>query len=166
MSAADREQYDAYVQTRLQAFHDFAGFGAFVWREGVKRADEEAFRGPWHVVRPHVSSEFRVWIDEYFAPRLTFSEWQAEAIHSRRAESGRVRDYLDSAAYCTDQLEQWRELTMQRDALIADARERGATFAELMASTGLSRMALHTIVSKARAAAELVAAGADWDEPF
>jgi hypothetical protein len=111
MSAADREQYDAWVAARLIDFHEHAGMGAFVWKSsyslaaggsargvrGVERADADAFRGPWHTVRPYVTTEFREWIEEYNAPRLTFAEWQAEAIHARKRERERARDYLESA---------------------------------------------------------------------
>jgi lambda repressor-like predicted transcriptional regulator len=46
----------------------------------------------------------------------------------------------------TDELRRWRELCEDRDALIFEARERGASFRELQDATGLSRMALHNVI--------------------
>lgn len=158
MSAADRESFAGYVATRLDAFREHAGWSARVWdvdalararRAGLEDAD--AFRGPWRTVRPYVSTDFRVWIEEYYAERLTYTEWQAAQIHARREESERQYAYMDSAEYTLDRLEQWAELNRMRDELIADARERGASFAELQAATGLSRMAVHNVITRERA---------------
>ncbi|MCI2958235.1 hypothetical protein MN032_11050 [Agromyces atrinae] len=135
------------------------------WKRTGKKwipAAEDVFSGPWHTVRPYVTTEFREWVDEYYARRLTFTEWQREARAARVAEAARVRDYVDSAEFCTDQLEQWAELNARRDALIVDARERGATFAVLQASTGMSRMALHNVIARAARAAVPDTVPAEW----
>lgn len=155
MSAADRIAYAEYVAGRLRAFHVHAGDTARVWDygkalahgRGTKRTDADAFKGPWRVVRPYVTTEFREWIDEHDAERLTFAEWQAVERAARAKRDAEEVEYIESAAFFTDELRRWAELTRDRDALIVAARERGATFRELQDATGLSRMTLHTVIS-------------------
>lgn len=165
MSADVRESYAGYVVMRLNAFREHAGDTARVWdfpklvaaRRSMRVDEADAFKGPWRNVRPYVTTEFREWVEEYNAERLTFSEWQRARMEEQRAEKSRQRDYMESVEYFTDELVRWAELTRDRDALIVAARERGASFKELMAATGLSRMAIHNVIAAdARAMANMM----------
>lgn len=170
MSTTDRETYAGYVASRLAAFTEHAGDTARVWDfDAMQRArrpfaeDADAFKGPWRDVRPYVTTEFREWIDEYSAERLTCSEWHAAQLDERRQLATRERAYLDSAAYCTDRLERWAELNRERDELIVEARERGASLREIQESTGLSRMAVHNILAWAKLQPQPIAV-VEWIE--
>lgn len=180
----DREQFAGYVSNELAKFRDHAGVHSFVWdAEKLSRArrlapmdtsDEGVFVGPWRVVRNYVTTEYREYVEQYFASRLTFTEWKARAIAERAAESQRQNDYLDSADYCTDQLLDLRALFERRDELIVTARERGASWNEIAEAIGLSRAQLHNIATrhavKLRVAVadveQSVADAWDDDEPF
>lgn len=151
---ADRQAFESYVDRMLTAYLEHTGAGGSVWahhtaalqRRNAGRDTRDAFAGPWHTVRPYVTQEFRQWIDEYWTPRLTFAEFTALRREERQAERDREREWLDSAAYRLDQLVQWRDFN--RDAAIIEARERGATFAELQAATGMARSSLAAIIAK------------------
>lgn len=180
----DRAEYLGYVTAQLAKFREHAGVHSFVWDAAkLQRArrlapmdtsDEGAFSGPWRVVRNYVTTEFREWVEQYYAERLTFSEWKRRAIEARNDEAQRVRDYLDSSEYCTDRLTELRGLFEQRDELIISARERGASWADIGEAVGLSRAQLHNIATrhaaKLRAANTELSRGvpAEWDEnePF
>lgn len=175
MSSADRTAYSEYVTLEYQKFLDHTGGAGYVWSENrlarVHRTmppARDAWRGPWRNVRPYVTTEFRQWIEEHWIERLTFSEWQTARIHERREAVESKRDYIESADYCLDRLETWAELNRERDEQICEARERGATFKDLMSATGLTRMTIHNVLERARraqageviAAAETITAGA------
>ena len=167
MSAADRQDYAGYVAARLVAFREHAGWSARVWdfgklkaaRKSLTREDGDSFKGPWRTVRPYVTTEFREWVDEYNAERLTFAEWLQVAREVRREQSQRERDYLESVEFMTDELRRWRELCEDRDALIFEARERGASFKDLQDATGLSRMALHNVIVRVAGQSQAQAGG-------
>lgn len=177
---ADREEFAGYVTAQLEAFRKREGELTFVWdaakllkaRHLAPRdtSDEGAFVGAWHVVRAYVTTEFREWVEQYGARRLTFSEWKARAVAERAALANERADYEASAAYCTDQLEDLRALVERRDELIVTARERGATWADIGAAIGLGRAQLHNIAAKhaatLRAAAAEMSAGVpdEWDD--
>lgn len=157
MSTADRQAYDEHVALQYAAWLEHTGGVGYIWDEkALHRAGKvapsalEAWAGPWRNVRPYVATEFRQWIEEHFLERVTFSEWQAVRIQERREAKESQRDYLESSDYCLDRLENWAELNRERDTQIVEARERGATFKELSAATGLTRRALHNVIEKAR----------------
>lgn len=176
----DREEFAGYVTAQLEAFRKREGDLTFVWdaakllkaRHLAPRdtSDEGAFVGAWHVVRAYVTTEFREWVEQYGARRLTFSEWKARAIAERAALANERADYEASAAYCTDQLEDLRALVERRDELIVSARERGATWGDIGAAIGLGRAQLHNIAAKhaatLRAAAVEMSAGIpdEWED--
>lgn len=176
----DREEFAGYVTAQLDAFRQHAGVHSFVWDAAkLQRArhlaprdtsDEGAYVGAWHVVRAYVTTEFREWVEQYYANRQTFSEWKARAVAERAAAANERASYEMSAAYCTDQLEDLRALIERRDELIVTARERGATWREIGDAIGLGRAQLHNIAAKhaatLRAANDELAAGVpvEWDE--
>lgn len=177
---ADREEFAGYVTAQLEAFRQHAGVHSFVWDAAkLTRArhlaprdtsDAGAYVGAWHVVRAYVTTEFREWVEQYYANRQTFSEWRARAIAERAAAANERASYEMSAAYCTDQLEDLRALVERRDELIVSARERGATWNEIGAAIGLGRAQLHNIAAKhaatLRAAAVELSAGVpdEWED--
>lgn len=155
---ADREAYLGYVTAELAKFREHAGVHSFVWdAEKLQRArrlapmdtsDEGVFVGPWRVVRSYVTTEYREYVEQYYASRMTFSEWKARAVAERAAEAQRQSDYLDSAEYCTDSLADLRSLFERRDELIVTARERGASWGDIGDAIGLSRAQLHNIATR------------------
>lgn len=157
MSAQDRIDYDTYLAGQYAAWLEHTSGSGYIWdARALARAGRDvptaldAWRGPWRNVRPYVSTEFRQWVEEHFLDRVTFAEWQAQRIQERRETAETKRDYVESADYCLDRLESWAELNRERDEQICEARERGATFRELSEATGLTRMALHNVIEKAR----------------
>lgn len=157
----DRIEYAGYVARRLEEFWIHAP-GAFVWKESYSiakgqvrarlKADSDVFVGPWHAVRPHVTTEFREWIDEYCEERLTFSEWQAAQRHERERERIAREEYEESGDAALDSLDLWRDLAARRDEFIVQARRAGKTYKQLQAATGMSRSALAEVVARADAA--------------
>lgn len=162
IAAEDRAGFEMYVERMLAAFAEHTGTDGNVWAHHTSalqarnagRADADVFAGAWHVVRPYVTQEFRQWVDEYYTPRLTFSQWQAVRRDERESVRSRERDYLESAAYCADELMRWREF--DRDETIREMRRRGASFAEMTAATGLARSTLALIVAKDTDGVQLV----------
>jgi hypothetical protein len=179
--ADDRIAYAGYVQARLEDFWQHAGHNAFVWDFAKLQhapcrprdtSDAGAFKGPWRNVKNYVTTEFREWVDEYYAERKTFAEWRAERVEERRVQAIRDAETLDSAGYKLGELALLRDLLDRRDDIIMGARERGATWADIARAAGLSRQQLHNIAVKHRAtftiAREELAGGVpdDWDTPF
>jgi hypothetical protein len=159
MDDVDRIAYAGYIERMLTDFRLAHGENAHVWNNELLNtsrrvpvtldtSDRGAWRGPWHIARKWVSTEFRVWIDEYQIPRLTFTEWQAEAIATRQAEADREREYTESPDFCLDELQTLRELNARRDELIVTARERGATWATIGEAIGMSRAQLHNVATR------------------
>lgn len=102
-----------------------------------------AFSGPWHVIRPHLTTEFRQWVEEYEgSERLTFSQWRARGI-AERAELA----WTETPDYTLGQLAELRRLIADRDRLICEAASRGASKVAIAASVGLSRQAVHAIIA-------------------
>ncbi|MFD5864373.1 hypothetical protein ACFWGP_05440 [Agromyces sp. NPDC127015] len=155
----DRDEYAGYVARRLADYREHAGWSAGVWQPtytiaqgqmvaAPPRDESDAFVGPWHTVRPYVTEEFRVWVDEYFAERLTFTEWQATRRHDRERERIAREEFEETGDAALDSLTFWRELDEQRDRLIVQARTAGKSFAQLRVATGMSRAALAAVVAK------------------
>lgn len=159
MSRADVAVWETYVRGELERFYAHCEGVTYIWAHTpaaerlVSRlggdGELSAFKGPWHVIRGHVTSEFRQWVEEYEATeRLTFSEWQARAVTERQEVA-----YLESAEHDLDQLRELRRLMGERDALIVEAAKRGAAKTAIAAAIGLSRQQVHAIVTAADAAA-------------
>lgn len=158
MSAADREEYAAWVDAELGRFREWTGGNGRTWDHAALEAAERrgrgpkdqsesaAYRGPWHTVRPYVTGEFLDWVEGHYQPRKTLQEWQADRIADRRREAMRTLDYVESVDYPLDQLEQLRELLAQRDELIRLAAQRGATKARIGDAIGITRQSVHTVL--------------------
>jgi hypothetical protein len=152
----DRAGYALWIEGQLHEIETYGGSGFDIWdrkkleRAGIDRNDSDVFRGPWRLCRPYVTQEMLWWVEAYGMPRLTFSEWQARARADRDRESHRVREWLESADYCLSELEVLREMLSRRDELIATARDRGASSAQVETASGLSRMQVHTIRTRYR----------------
>ncbi len=155
MNRNDEQAWRDYVAGEVARFHAFSGGVTYLWATTpaaerlVDRlggdSDLAAFRGPWHVIRKHLSAEFRQWVEEEDATaRMTPTEWRAAAV-AERAEVA----YLDSADYSLGQLIELRRLMGERDALIVEASRRGAAKTAIAAAVGLSRQQVHTIVAAA-----------------
>ena len=154
MSAADVEAWRVYVAGELARFYAHCEGDAYVWqstpaaerlraRLGRGDAGEAAFTGPWHVIRPHVTGEFRQWVEEYEATeRLTLSQWRAAQVAERREVA-----WTESADYALGQLIELRRLIAERDAIIVEAAKRGATKVAIASAVGLSRQQVHTIIA-------------------
>jgi hypothetical protein len=158
VSRVDEAAWLEYVAGEVAGFHDHCGGVTYLWAAtpaataAIARLGGDparaAFTGPWHVIRKHLTHEFRQWVEEYEGTeRLTLSEWRVRAV----AERSEVA-WMDSAAYTLGQLEELRRLTAERDALVIEASRRGATKVAIAAAVGLSRQQVHTIVSGADAA--------------
>ena len=185
MSSAARgsDAWREYVRQECARFYAHCDGETYIWSntpaaerlsgklgrgEGGNAAELAAFTGPWHVVRKHVTHEFRQWVEEYEGTdRLTYSQHREQVAAARREV-----DYIESAEHTLGQLAELRRLTLERDALILQAARRGAAKTAIAASVGLSRQQVHAIISAADAAAfevwetELTPV-AVWDgEPF
>lgn len=150
----DREQYDAWVAGQLERF---TAEGQDVWdtaklaRAGMAaKHDSEAYRGPWRNVRPYVTEEFRLWVedqkDQDRHVRWTFQEWQA----AMRAERSRERSAAQDPENLLGALEYMRDLMSRRGDMIADLRDAGIGWAAICEASGLSRMQAHTLAKAAR----------------
>lgn len=169
VESQDRETYAGYVVAQIAAFQEWAGGVGAVWNHSALTAaglrgrgpsdtsEAGVFRGPWHTVRPYVTAEFDRWVNDGYGTRMTFAEFR----DSLRAERAREREYMDSPDYVLGQLEQLQQLLAIQDELVAEARRRGASSAEVEAAAGMSRMTVHRAV-KRHEIAELAAA---WDDP-
>lgn len=166
MAIADLILWREYVAGEVARFYDVSGGVTYIWDDteaaratctrlqagrghGRAATDEEAaFSGPWHVVRKHVTTEFRQWVEEnYGTERLTLSEFIERARDTREEIA-----FADSAAHTLGQLEELRRLTLERDALIVEASRRGATKVDIARAVGISRQQIHVIVAAADAA--------------
>jgi len=167
MSRADVTAWETYVRGELERFYAHCDGVTYIWAH-TPAADRlvarlggdgelSAFKGPWHVIRRHLTAEFRQWVEEYEATeRLTFSEWQARAVTERQDVA-----YLESAAHDLDLLAELRRLMGERDAIICEAAARGAAKTAIAAAIGLSRQQVHAIIAAGAVAGD----GAGWDAP-
>lgn len=157
-SRADLIAWQEYVAGELARFYDECGGDAYLWADTVAagrylsrargNSGEAAFSGPWHVVRAHVTTEFRQWVEENErTERLTLSQWR-----QRQAEERAEVAFIESAEHTLGQLAELRRLTMERDALIVEASKRGASKVAIAASVGLSRQQVHAIIGAAELA--------------
>jgi hypothetical protein len=155
MTRADEAAWREYVAVEIQKFYDHCDGETYIWAhtEAAARvvarlggdSEQAAFRGPWHVIRKHLMTEFRQWVEEYEGTeRLTPTEWRAQQI-AERAEVA----FTESAHYTLGQLEELRRLTAERDHLIVEAAQRGATKVAIARAVGLSRQQVHSIVTAA-----------------
>jgi hypothetical protein len=156
----DREMFAGYVAEQLTAWETFnAGGNTHIWdtrkiaaadRRHYPRpedtTDQGAWAGPWHNVRPFLTTEFVDYMQGgYTETRQTFSQWRARAAAERDAVTYERAQYEESAEYATDQLADIRDTNRRRDALIVTAWERGASMRDLQESTGMSRSQLSAI---------------------
>ena len=145
VEAADRIAYDGWIAGQLDQIHASASVdsnGFDVWDHGKlaaarlpARDDADAYRGPWHTVRPYLTREALWWFEAEGMPRLTFGQWQDQARAARRAAreaASDPRNLLDALAYA-------RDMMARRGDMIAELREAGIPWAEIMAASGLSR---------------------------
>ena len=160
MSKHDEQEWSAYVLRELDHFYAVSGGGTYIWantpgahralsRRGVTStgagAELAAFRGPWLVVRPLVTREFRQWVEEDEGTRrLT----PAQFVESQR-EARESLSWYDSPEFTRDRLAEIRRLMDERDALIVEAAARRASKVEIAAATGLSRQQVHAIIASA-----------------
>lgn len=158
MSRQDLDQWRGYVHGEIARFYTECAGETYIWAHSpaadklVARlgGDSEiaAFKGPWHVVRKHVTTEFRQWVEENErTERLTFSEWRARAVEERAEVA-----FTESADYTLGQLEELQRLTRERDFLIVQAAKRGAAKTAIAAAVGISRQQVHTIIAAAERA--------------
>lgn len=178
MSRADVILWREYVAGEVARFYEHTDGVTYIWAHtpaaaavcarlqaarGAGGTDAEAaFSGPWHVVRKHVTTEFRQWVEEYEATeRLTLSEF-TERAKVARAEVA----FIESADYTLGQLEELRRLTAERDHLIREAAARGASKVAIAAAVGISRQQVHVIVGTEVAPSEWVTIGGETVEVF
>jgi hypothetical protein len=171
----DRESFAGYVADQIRRWEDYNDNGnTHIWdtrklaaadaRHFPRPADTSdagAWAGAWHTVRPFLTTEFADYIIGGMRERLTFSDWKLRAIAERDAENANVKEYLESAEYATEQLEDLRGLLGRRDSLIVTAWERGASMREIMAASGLGRSQLSNIRSSYSRAARLIVDAAE-----
>lgn len=152
-----------YVRQECARFYEHTAGETYIWSntpaaerligklgrgEGGNAAELASFTGPWHVVRKHVTHEFRQWVEEYEGTeRLTYSQHRERATAARREV-----DWLESAEHTLGQLAELRRLIIERDALILQAARRGAAKTAIAASVGLSRQQVHAIIAAAEVA--------------
>jgi hypothetical protein len=164
MTRADVDAWNAYVAGEVARFFQHCEGTTYIWQatpeaeRAIARnggdSERAAFTGPWHIIRKHLTTEFRQWVEEYEGTeRITPTEWRARQV-AGRAEVA----WMDSADYSLGQLEELRRLTAERDAIIVEAARRGATKVSIARAVGLSRQQIHTIVAAAEVApAEVLA---------
>lgn len=137
---------------------------------GFVDSPQGPYAGPWHIVKHWASEEFREYVEREGHPRFTWKEWRERAAAEREALEEDERAYSEDVARPLERLEDWRALHDARGQIIADARERGATWADITAASGLSRMQAWTLATDYAAAAarsaSLATVGVDDDEPF
>ncbi|MGF3056160.1 hypothetical protein [Microbacterium sp. YY-01] len=148
-----------YVETDLQRFYATTGGETYLFartpaadrhlhkcaQRGLS-GEQAAYTGPWHVIRKHVTAEFREWVEEHRGTeRLTLSQWRARDKRERDAA-----EWRESAEYALLELEELRRMTLERDAMILDAVSKGASKAAVARAIGLSRQHVHNIVASAR----------------
>ena len=148
--------WQGYVTGELARFAEHTDGNGRIWqntphatryveRRRAGSPEEYAFTGPWHVVRKHVTHEFRQWVEEYEGTeRLTLSQHV-----ERERAAATARDWLDTPAYVLDRLDEIRRLVAERDALIVEAARRGASKVAIAAASGITRQTVHTIVEAA-----------------
>lgn len=179
---ADREAWREYVAGEIRAFYDHCDGVTYIWANTpaadrlVARlggdSETAAYTGPWHVIRPHVTGEFRQWVEEYrlLENRLTLSAFRERGIRAR-AEL----EYSETPEYTLGKLTELRRLIADRDRLICEAAARGASKVAIAAAVGLSRQAVHGVIAAAELAPvtpiggdsfapvhEHAAAGVEW----
>lgn len=158
MSRADYDSWTTYVAGEVARFHEECGGDSYLWANTPEAArylsrsrgssDIAAFSGPWHIVRKHVTTEFRQWVEENErSERLTLSAWRER----ERAERAEVA-FNDSADYSLGQLVELRRLMGERDALIVEASKRGAGATAIARAIGLSRSQVHVVIAAAELA--------------
>lgn len=158
MSRADHDSWTTYVAGEVARFYAECGGASYLWADTAEAArylsrsrgtsDVAAFSGPWHIVRKHVTTEFRQWVEENEGTeRLTLSAWRER----QRAERAEVA-FVDSAEYALGELSELRRRMAERDALIVEASKRGAGPTAIAEAIGLSRSQVHVIVAAAELA--------------
>lgn len=165
--AADRASYDEWRALQVLAYE---ATGATYWFDVNKElrmarrgshAPADAFTGPYWAVKPYLTAEAIEWFEVAGNDRFTFTDWQRLERERRAAEA--EFDAEESDPLRT--LEYLRDAMQRRGALIVEARESGASWADVCAATGLSRMQASTIAKATMRSAELVPVQSD-DEPF
>lgn len=162
--AGDFAGWSDHCERELDKFREREGWSANVWLDsaaarkyvaGVQarsphaRAGNEfaAFVGPWHMVRRHVTREFRQYVEESReADRCTLSEWRERAAVMRRelAETEAEEASPDGALY---QLEALTKLLAERDALICEAALKGASKTAIARAVNLSRQHVYNVLA-------------------
>lgn len=153
MSTTVEHAWREYVTGELQRFYQHCDGVTYIWQHTAQAdalvvklggdSEAAAFRGPWHVIRKHLQAEFRQWVEEYEGTeRLTPSAWAARAKDEREHAA-----YADSAEHTLGQLIELRRLTLERDSLILEAAQRGASKVSIAAAVGLSRQQVHAIIT-------------------
>ncbi|MCZ4066450.1 hypothetical protein O1W71_02050 [Microbacterium sp. H37-C3] len=151
--------WQEYVRLDLARYAEHTGGTGQLWsdrpeslrflaRRRAGSTDEYAYTGPWHIVRKHVTTEFRQWVEEFEASeRLTLTDYAAKL----RAERVEVA-YFDSADRALDRLVEMRRILAERDAVIVDAARKGASKVAIANAIGISRQQVHAIIADAEAA--------------
>lgn len=152
----DRETYNNWLRMQQEQWLEA---GNLYWFDTAKAArmrnkgshsPENAFVGPYWAVKPWLTEEAIFWFEHYGHERYTFTEWRAKRREQRKQEA----EYDAEASSPLATLEYMRELMARRGALIAEARADGASWADVMTATGLSRMQCFTLAKNATMAAD------------
>lgn len=148
--ADDRATYELWKAAQYQIFEDY---GNSHWWDDTKARrmhkrgsthPVDPFAGPLWAARPWMTQEAIDWFTVAGNQRLTWADWQRMQRENRAAQA----EYDAAASSPLATLEYMRDMQARRGALIAEARAEGASWADVMAATGLSRMQAHTLAKE------------------
>ena len=171
IATEDRATYGLWVHTQELAYiasgctHWFDSGKQMRMKKRHTQAPRDAFTGSLPFAKSFMTQEAIDWFEIAGNPRYTFTDW----VRIRRAERAAAAEFEAADNGALRSLEYGRELFDRRGVTILEAREDGASWADIMEATGLSRMTCHALAKTATAAAEQSAAMAAYiasDEPF
>ncbi len=151
IAARDRLTYDDWKANEIRRFEDagntfwFADTRSARLRNRGATPPPDAFWGPMWMARAWMTGEAITWFDVDGNPRYTFADWQDLKRAERAAAAAEIREQAETGALVS--LAYWRDLHDRRGEIIASARLNGATWAEIQAASGLSRMAAYTLAN-------------------
>lgn len=165
--AADRLSYDEWKANEQRRWEDagnkfwFADRATARGRNRGKVPPRDAFTGPLWVALPWFTGEALTWFTVDQNPRYTFTDWQDMKRVERANYTAELVEAANGAALAT--LAYWRDLTDRRGETISAARAGGASWAQIMAATGLSRMACYSLLRDYSYPVETLALDAEAD---
>lgn len=147
--AADRMSFDVWRMLQESEFiaagnsnwFDDRKLAAMKTRNRTARFPRDAFTGAYMITRAYLTEEAIFWFEHYGHERFTFTDWQ----NRERETRAEVAAYDVEESNPLADLEYMRDMVARRGKAIVAAREDGASWAQIMTATGLSRMTCNTL---------------------